>query len=320
MKKLTIGVMGCAAIAKSQLIPAIIATKQFNLVAVASRSKEKAMSFASLFDCEPVVGYKNLLQKPGIDAIYMPLPTGLHYKWILECLHAGKHVFVEKSLAHNYIQAKEIVALAKKNKLALMENYMFQYHSQHQFVFDLIKRKEIGELRILRANFGFPPLAITNFRYNEKMGGGALLDAAGYTVKAVHFLLGKDFKVKAANLFQNENLGTNIYGGAFLDNGRGVSAQLGFGFDNFYQSNYELWGSKGKITCQRAFTAKPDFAPAILLEKQDERKEFVMDMDNHFVGSIKEFYQITMHGGKEKHYEDILWQSKTLEDIRRLSK
>jgi NDP-hexose-3-ketoreductase len=314
-----IAVMGCAAIAERSMIPAIKSVPNFRLIAVASRSEEKAERFAEKFDCEPIVGYEKLLIRSDIDAIYMPLPTGLHHEWINKCLNAGKHVLAEKSIAYDYHSALEMVSIAKANSLVLMEDFMFQYHSQHQFVLDLIKKREIGEIRVFRANFGFPPMPKTNFRYDDSIGGGALLDAAGYTVRAVHFILGDEFVVKAANLFFDKETGTNIYGGAFLDNGNGVSAQIAFGMDHYYQCNFEIWGSEGKIIADRAFTAKPDYSPLIIVEKQDQRKTYQMPYDNHFIGSINEFHKVISSKDFDKHFDQILLQSKTLNDIRRLS-
>lgn len=318
-QKLNIAVMGCAGIAQRSMIPAIKAVPEWNLVAVASRTAEKAEAFARQFDCEAVTGYENLLTRNDIDAIYMPLPTGLHHEWIMKSLKAGKHVLAEKSIAYDYASAKEMVVLAQSKNLVLMEDFMFQYHTQHDFVFDMLERHEIGEVRIFRANFAFPPLPKGNFRYDEKIGGGALLDAAGYTVRATHFVMGDSFRVKAANLHIDPETGTNIWGGAFLDNGRGISAQLGFGFDHFYQCNYEIWGSKGKILADRAFTPKPGFSPLIVVEKQGEKHEYQMKPDNHFIGSIKEFHRAIMEEDQEKHHHEVLLQSKTLEDIRQLS-
>ena len=319
MSKLNIGVMGCAAIARSMMIPAIRLTDEWNLVAVASRTPEKAAQFAQEFECEAVTGYDNLLSRTDIDAIYMPLPTGLHHEWITKTLNAGKHVLAEKSIAADYQSAEEMVDLARKQKLVLMEDFMFQYHSQHHFVFEMIEKGEIGEIRVVRANFGFPPLPKDNFRYDDVIGGGALLDAAGYTVRAAQFLLGNDYEVKAANLKHDPETGTNIYGGAFMENGSGISAQLGFGFDHYYQGNYEIWGSKGKIIVERAFTPKPGFSPAITLEKQGEKHTWQMQPDNHFIGSVKEFYRAITKNDQEKHYREVLVQSKALDDIRRLS-
>lgn len=312
--------MGCASIAQRSMIPAIQSVSEWELIAVASRTLGKAEKFAKQFGCEAVDGYENLLNRDDIDVIYMPLPTGLHDEWITKSLQAGKHVLAEKSIAYDYESAKKMVVLAQSKNLVLMEDFMFQYHSQHNFVFKLLRDKEIGEIRVLRANFGFPPLPKDNFRYNDTIGGGALLDAAGYTVRATHFILGEDFIVKAANLFYDQETGTNIFGGAFLINNKGISVQLGFGFDHYYQCNYEIWGSKGKITADRAFTPKPDYSPLIIVEKQGERHEYSMKPDNHFIGSMREFYRTITKNDAEKHYREVLLQSKTLEDIRSLSK
>jgi len=183
----------------------------------------------------------------------------------------------------------------------------------------LISKGEVGEIRAFYAKFGFPPLPKDNFRYDDGVGGGALLDAAGYTVRAVQFVLGNDYGVKAANLKYDSETGTNIYGGAFMENGSGVSAHISFGFDHFYQANYEIWGSKGKILVDRAFTPRPDFSPTIFLEKQGEKHEFPIEPDNHFVGSLKEFYRAITQGDHEKHYSQVLAQSMALDDIRKLS-
>jgi len=319
MRILNIGVMGCASIAQRLMIPAIKSLPQWSLKAIASRNKEKSEAFAMQFNCEAVAGYEKLLIRKDIDAVYMPLPTGLHHEWILKTLDAGKHVLAEKSIAYSYTSAKEMIELARKKNLLVMEDFMFQYHGQHQFVFDLLEKGEIGDVRVFRANFGFPPLPRNNFRYDDKIGGGALLDAAGYTVRAVHFVMGDDFVVKAANLHIDPENGTNIYGGAFLENGNGISAQIAFGFDHFYQGNYEIWGSKGKITADRAFTPKPDFSPTIIVEKQNEKHEYQLKPENHFVGSASEFYRAILEDDMEKHYNAVLLQSKTLEDIRTLS-
>jgi predicted dehydrogenase len=319
MKQLNIAVMGCAGIAQRSMIPAIKAVPEWNLLAVASRTNEKAENYARQFGCEAIEGYQNLLNRKDIDAIYMPLPTGLHHEWIIKSLQAGKHVLAEKSIAYDYKSAKEMVVLAQSNNLVLMEDFMFQYHSQHQFVFEMLKRGEIGDVRVFRANFAFPPMPANNFRYDDKVGGGALLDAAGYTVRAVHFVMGGEFRVKAANLYVDPQTRTNIYGGAFLDNGKGISAQIAFGMDHYYQCNYEIWGSKGKIVADRAFTPKADYSPLITVEKQGEKHEYQMKPDNHFIGSIREFHRAIVENDWEKHHHDVLLQSKTVEDIRTFS-
>lgn len=317
MQKLKIGILGCANIAKRSVIPAILSIPDFELVAVASRTLEKAQEYADLFACEAVVGYQNLINRKDIDVIYMPLPTGLHEEWVLKTLDAGKHILIEKSLAMDYNSAQLMVKKAKEKELLIMENFMFMYHGQHQLVKQLIEEDKIGEIRCFRSSFGFPPLPSDNFRYSKELGGGALLDAAAYTVKASQLFLGMDLKVKAAALNYNEN-GIDIFGGAFLENSNGMFSEVAFGFDNFYQCNYEVWGSKGKITAQRAFTPAPDFKPLIILEQQGMIEEIEAPAENHFINILKEFKRCVVENDFENKYLEILNQSRLLEGIREM--
>ena len=320
MMKIRIGVMGCAAIAKKSVIPAILALpEQFELVAIASRTPDKAKEFAELFSCKAITGYDNLLEE-NIDAVYIPLPTGLHEEWINKALKAGKHVYAEKSIASSFASATTMVDHARMQNVALMEGYMFLYHTQHQKVKQLIAENAIGAIRNFSGAFGFPPLADGNFRYDAQIGGGALYDAAGYPLRALHFMMGNDYKVVASTLHTDAATGTNLYGSAFLKNESGVGAQIAFGFDHFYQCNYEIWGSKGKITATRAYTPASDFSPEIILEKQGNIEVIKADACNHFIGAMQEFYDIIVGTQpKEKHYESILLQSKSQQLIQEFS-
>ena len=95
MNKLRIGVLGCANIARRSVIPAIKSIAEFELLAIASRTKEKAEGFAQEFNCEAIHGYQELIDRKDIDVIYMPLPTGLHEEWSVKALEAGKHILIE---------------------------------------------------------------------------------------------------------------------------------------------------------------------------------------------------------------------------------
>lgn len=318
MSKIRIGVMGCANIAKRSVIPEIISSPELELVAVASRNKKKADDFAQLFNCESIKGYEKLLERDDIDAIYMPLPTGLHDEWIHKCIDAKKHVLAEKSLAENFQSAKSLVKKAKKNKVLLMEDFMFLYHHQHKFIKDKIAQGEIGEIRMFRSSFGFPPFSDKdNFRYKKDLGGGALLDAAAYTIRASQLFLGHDLEIKAANLVIPENSEVDIYGGAYLSSNtnNNVIAQVGFGFDNFYQCNYEIWGSKGKIIAHRSFTPKPNFRPLITIEKQGIKQNYHMAPDNHFYNILQEFTRCIHQEDFEQKYIEVLNQSRLLTEL-----
>jgi NDP-hexose-3-ketoreductase len=320
--KIKIGVLGCANIAKRSVIPAIKELRDtFELVAIASRTKEKATVFADLFDCEPICGYQNLIDRKDVSALYIPLPTGLHKEWILKALQAGKHVYAEKSIAFNYQDADEMVNLASANNLALQEGYMFIYHAQHKIIIDLINNGEIGEIRSFRSLFGFPPLDKDNFRYDTNLGGGVVFDAAGYPLRVAHLILGPGLAVTSSSLQYSPLTNTALYGNAFLQNKEGATAHIAFGFDNFYQCNYEIWGSKGKLTATKAFTPKVDEQPEIIVETANGIRLILAPADNHFRKALQEFANsITDVALRQTQYAAILRQSSALDRIIELSK
>ncbi|MDO6434157.1 Gfo/Idh/MocA family oxidoreductase [Flavitalea sp. BT771] len=317
MRKISIAVMGCASIAKRLMIPAIQGLPEyFELAAIGSRTSGKAEEFSKAFGVEGIVGYENLLKRQDIEAIYMPLPTGLHEEWITRCLEAGKHLLVEKSFAMDLGSAMRLIEMAKERELTLMENFMFRHHSQHNFTWEMLREKKLGEIRVFRSQFGFPPLDKDNFRYDKAAGGGALLDAGAYTVKASQWFLGQGLEVISATLYLDPVTGVDIFGNVSLISRDNIVAQLSFGFDNFYQCNYEFWGSRGRLLAERAFTPKPAERPKILLEQQGERIVQELEPDNHFMNILKELHRSVAERDGSRHLEDILDQSRILTAIQ----
>jgi len=309
--------MGCASIAERSVIPAILELKsKFNLVAIASREFSKAEKLAEQFNCKPIEGYANLLSE-NIDAVYIPLPTGLHHEWISNALKAGKHVYAEKSIATSYNSANFMVELAKKNDLVLMEGYMFQYHPQHDIVKKMLNENKIGEVRAFRSSFGFPPMKNDNFRYNKQLGGGALFDAGGYTLRSVNFILGDEFEVTSSSLVKDVNTGVEIFGNAMLVNKTGSAAHISFGFDNYYQCSYEIWGSLGKIIVNKAFTPKKNEKTKVILDCNNIVQEIIVDSFNHFEGAFDSFFnKIFNKNERNAEFENILKQSYLLDQIK----
>lgn len=318
MKTHRIGVLGCANIARRMVIPAIKSIPTLELVAVASRAREKAEKFADFFGCEAVVGYEDLLARQDIDAIYMPLPTGLHLEWGCKALNAGKHLLLEKSLAGCYADAEKLAGLATANQLVLKENYMFEFHSQQKKVQELISTR-LGEIRLFRACFGFPPLNQDNFRYSKALGGGALLDAGGYVLKALDvFFPNWEVELKSAMLNYDPS-GVDLSGAGMLtihQNHDKIPVQVAFGFDNFYQCNIDIWGSKARLTTNRTFTAAPGFCPSVYLETPDGRENIECPADNHFVNLLQDFIFSIENKRTNREIKALLRQARLQQQFR----
>lgn len=312
------GILGTANIARKAIAPELIGLENNKLLAVASRSQVAALSFASEFGIEAIQGYSKLLERKDIDTVYVPLPTGMHFEWVKKALKAKKNVLVEKTAFMSIDEALEMIELAKESNLVLIENFQFQFHSQHQFVKELIKTNDIGKLRIFRSSFGFPPFNLEdNIRYDKKLGGGALLDAGAYTLKVIDFLFEEKFEVTDAFLSYHDEYKVDWYGGGMLVNSeKNLLAQVAFGFDNYYQCKYEIWGSKGRIISHRAYTAKSGFNPIVSVEKDGQVLDHELPSDNHFKNMIIHFNNcITDQKLRQEEYDKIKRQAIVLNDF-----
>jgi NDP-hexose-3-ketoreductase len=286
---LRFGLLGCADIAWRRSLPALAGEPSARLVAVAGRDRAKAARFAERFGAEDAGGYRELLKRDDIDAVYLPLPTGLHAEWIAEVLESGRHVLVEKPMTMCRVDTERLLRLAEERGLVLRENFTFPFHGQHRAVRELLVDGTIGELRGIVAAFGIPPLPATDIRYQRALGGGALLDVGVYPVGAAALYLGDDLAVVGATGTTDPAHGVDVAGAALLRTSDGVTAQLSYGFTHGYRAAYELWGSRGRIVLERAFTPPDTLAPVVRVERQNRVEELTLPADSQFGNAVRAF-------------------------------
>ncbi|MFE0351680.1 Gfo/Idh/MocA family protein [Streptomyces griseoluteus] len=288
-RPLRMGVLGCADIARRRMLPAFEAADGIEITAVASRDAARAADVAERYGCRPVDSYARLLGMDDVDAVYIPLPAALHATWVEAALLAGKHVLAEKPLTCEPARTRVLLALAQKRSLALMENVMSVRHPQHEAVRALIADGAIGELRSFSAAFAVPRLPAGDIRHAPELGGGALLDIGVYPVRAAVHFLGEGLRTVAATLHTAPGSAVESAGAALLRDEHGVSAQLTFGMDHAYRSAYELWGSEGRITLDRAFTPPPDHRPVIHLERRGSTERIELPPADQVALTVRAF-------------------------------
>jgi NDP-hexose-3-ketoreductase len=311
------GVLGCASIALRRVIPAMKEAENVELKAVASRDPAKARDVARRFGCDVAEGYDDLLARPDIDAVYIPLPTGLHAHWASRALTAGKHVLTEKPLACDHPTALALVNQATKAGLWLMENYMFLHHSQHRKVRDLVAEGRIGELRVFTARFGIPPRDAADVRYRPELGGGALLDVGVYPIRAASYFLGTELDVIGSVLRLHPTRGVDVAGHALLCTPSGITAELSFGFDHAYRSCYSLWGDHARLTLDRAFTPPPTRRPLVRIESPDQTEELSFPAEHQFEVITESFAQSVLQGADyTPQAEAITRQAELVDQVR----
>lgn len=316
-RRLRFGVLGCADIAGRRLIPALLGEPQVQLVAVASRKAAKAARFAERFGCEAVHGYEALLARTDLDAVYVPLPSGLHAEWVERALRAGRHVLAEKPLTTRPSTTRRLVALARERNLVLAENFMFIHHPQHEQVRRQVAAGAIGSVHGFRAAFSIPARPEADIRYRADLGGGALLDVAGYPLRAARLLLDGELEVIGATLRPDPRRGVDLGGAALLRTDDGVWVQLDFGLDDAYRCEYQILGSAGTISVARAFTPPADLAPDLRIDRGTGEDRLRLPAADQWALAVAAFVTTVRSGtGSTAPGEDALAQAVLLEGIR----
>ncbi len=286
------------------------------------REKEKARSFVDAYGGHIFDSYHEIVTSGDVDAIYIPLPPALHYKWAKLALENGKHVMVEKPSTTCSRDSRALIEIARQNGLALHENYMFVFHKQIREINEIIRGGQaIGIPRLYRITFGFPRRALSDFRYNRKLGGGALLDAGGYTIRYASELLGASASLTAASVGYDPDFEVEVFGAATMINQEGQVAQLAFGMDNDYRCDLEVWGTKGTLTTGRVLTAPVGYVPRYTLKRNQEYTEHTLSEDDAFGKSLERFSAcIELEDIREMNYEIIDRQMQLVQQFMDLAR
>lgn len=336
-----IGIISPSEIAFRRFLPALMMSGKFEYAGVTIPSKEdwfgsnssnsafdaihlselnKAINFRNNYGGEIYEGYESLINNPDIQAVYIPLPPALHYKWAKKALLCGKHVLVEKPSTCSLDDTNELVEIAKSKNLALHENYMFIYHKQIRQIDEIVSSGDLGKVRYYRINFGFPMRSKNDFRYNKALGGGALYDAGGYTLKYARHLLGPTTRLISSHMTDAESFDVDIFGAATLVNDKGVCAQIAFCMDNDYRCDIDVWGSTGSLMSGRILTAPDGFEPSCTIKHNQEFSQILLSADNAFLESIKVFYDCIVNNEKrEKEFAELITQASLVDDFIKMA-
>jgi len=187
--RLRIGILGAARIAPPALIKPARRVDDVEVTAVAARDSQRARAFAGKHGI-PVVhtGYDALLADPDVDAIYNPLPNGLHGAWTLRAIEAGKHVLCEKPFTANADEAAAVAEVAARSEVVVMEAFHYRYHPLTARLLEIIASGEIGAVSHIETSMCIPLLRRRDIRYDLSLAGGALMDVGCYTIHLLRTL------------------------------------------------------------------------------------------------------------------------------------
>ena len=191
-----IGCLGAARIAPAALIRPAQVTEGALVSAVAARDPARARAFAAKHRIPQVYdSYEALVDAPDVDAIYVPLPNGLHGRWVQAALEAGKHVLCEKPFTANAEEARAVAARAEISDRVVMEAFHWRYHPLALRLLEIVGSGELGEIRHVESTLCFPLPRWGDIRWQLDLAGGSLMDAGCYPVHIVRTLAGSEPEV-----------------------------------------------------------------------------------------------------------------------------
>ena len=191
--KLRWGVISTSNIGRAAVNPAIQASRNGELSAVASREDERARKFADEWDIPGHYGsYDALLDDASLDAVYIPLPNSMHREWTIRAAEKGKHILCEKPLALNAAECREMAAAAEANGVKLMEAFMYRFHPRTERVLEMVRAGVVGDLKLITSGFTFRLKSPDNIRLKPELGGGSLMDVGCYCVNVSRTIAGAE--------------------------------------------------------------------------------------------------------------------------------
>ncbi|MFW9929823.1 MAG: Gfo/Idh/MocA family protein [Candidatus Thorarchaeota archaeon] len=297
--KIKWGILGTARIAH-RVAKAIQSTRNGELCAVASRTKEKALEFSKLNNVMKAYNnYDDLLNDKEIDAVYIPLPNHLHKEWVIKAASNSKHVLCEKPFALTINDAENMFKVGENYKVNIMEGFMYRFNPATLHIKKLINENIIGSIKYIDFNFSHYIKGYLgdedNYRYHKEYGGGALWDLGIYGINFFNYLF-DNLPVKIIHCYSESNKGNNtdITFSGLLKYENNVICNLNCSFD--YYGNYIIIsGSDGQMminnltnTYEKKILAKNSLNEVILEE--------VIPPFDHFKEEITHFNKCIITG------------------------
>jgi D-xylose 1-dehydrogenase (NADP+, D-xylono-1,5-lactone-forming) len=228
------------------LLGGLAASDSGAVVAVASRDLARARTYAQSRGIPIAHGsYEAMLADPGVDAVYVSLPNGLHLEWTERALRAGKHVLCEKPMGHDPARVAAAFALAQERGLVLSEAFMYRHHPQTIRLAQLVAEGAIGRLRSIRSHFSFLLADSADVRLSADLEGGALMDLGCYCVSAARLLAGEPEAFAGVQVHGGDGVDASFAGA--LRFGDGVVAAFEASFRSAAGYGLEVTGETGTL-------------------------------------------------------------------------
>jgi predicted dehydrogenase len=248
------GILGAANIAVEKVIPAMQKGDHSRVVAIASRSLEKATHAALRHGIDRSYGsYEALLDDPDVEAVYNPLPNHLHVPWSIRAIEAGKHVLCEKPIAMTAGEAASLRDAAARAGLLVGEAFMVRSHPQWHAVKRLVDEGRIGDLQLVHGHFSYSRRTANDVRSRVEWGGGVLFDIGCYPITISRWMFGEEPLAAVSAIVRDPEYAVDRLTSGMMRFKAGHATFTVGGQMTPYQ-RIQLFGERGKIDVEIPFT------------------------------------------------------------------
>lgn len=288
------GILGTASIAEGSFLPALRETGEGVAVNVASRELERGRVWAAEQGvARAVQGYDAVIADPDVEAVYVPLPNGLHADWTIAALEAGKTVLCEKPLCGTAEETERVLAAAHSAAGCLWEAFVFPFHEQMERVRGAIAKGSIGEVREIQSRFHFLLDDPNDIRLFADLAGGSIQDLGCYPIRLARLLFEAEPDLSRAIAdaeWTGDGADTDLWGGLAFPGDRRLVFSSGFrsAFDTFAR----ILGTEGEVRMTAPFHPGPEDELVIVREGHADRRPATTSGEMSFTPAIRHIHRV----------------------------
>ena len=297
------GILGTAGIAESAFLPALRETGEGVAVAVGSRDLERGRAWAAeQLVAGAVQGYDAVIADPDVEAVYIPLPNGLHADWTIAALEAGKTVLCEKPLCGTVEDTERVLAAARSAAGSLWEAFVFPFHEQMDLVRAMLADGTIGEVREIQSRFHFILDDPADIRLFADLAGGSIQDVGCYPIRLARLLFDAEpdpSRTIADAEWTSDGADTEMWGALVFPGDRRLVFSCGF--RSGYDTLTRVLGTEGEIRMTAPFHPDADDEVTILRDGKLERQPATTSGQMSFTPAIRHIHSVVRGLEEPRH-------------------
>ena len=286
---------------------------------IATRSEEAAEKARQAYPTKIITQrYEDALTAKDLEAIYVCLPSGLHFSWAEKVLEAGKNVLIEKPAVLTTEDAQALASLAQSRRLIVMEAWWYRYHPLIEALRTVIASEALGKIRLIASSFSYVNTDLSDSRWKAELGGGALNDMFCYHVDFLNHVMGiKNEHVDLVQAFSQIRQGVDASISAELVTTSGAVCQLMSGINRPSMCKTFILGEKGSLEIPHLRVLPEMGSSKFMLHNASGTTTYSFEATDAYLLMLKAFAEAVIHKqAPDSGAEDMIENTKLLSRIR----